>query len=219
MSNPQAEYERIGGDARDWLGMEEVLQIRVPDLQWGIDLHHLGVLWQLDGDKDGRVSFSDLETFLDACDALSVGRPPYELRSRLQGWCMLQLTGDPFGSALRCSSRAMLSSRWAVVTPRGGHDAWAAARALSTVSAEALRREEGPQRVADWACRFLWESRPEERLELAAEEREEGAEGGVDGTPHARGHAARSSTDPVGPSTPPGPLTPESARAARRGER
>lgn len=70
------------------------MRIRMPEPQWGVDLHHLGVLWQLDADKDGLVSMMDLDAFLCDCDAVSSGHPAHEFPARMQAWCMLQLTGE-----------------------------------------------------------------------------------------------------------------------------
>lgn len=81
-------------EGREWLGLEEVLRIRVPDPQRGVDLHHLGVLWEVDAGRTGRVTLADCTAFLALCHAVSQGHPSHEFRERLQGRCMLRLAGE-----------------------------------------------------------------------------------------------------------------------------
>lgn len=73
---------------RDYLKLSEVLQIKAPE-EISISFYHIGTLFKLDEDKDGRFTLQDLENYASFCDSKQKEYKPHELQSMLQGACTL----------------------------------------------------------------------------------------------------------------------------------
>eukprot|EP00891_Asterochloris_glomerata_P009664 jgi/Astpho2/9664/Aster-x1595 len=64
---------------------------RISTNPWLLDPLHLGVLWVLDSNHDGRVSLEELETLADLARKRSRCYQPHEFQSQMQGYCTLKL--------------------------------------------------------------------------------------------------------------------------------
>lgn len=84
-----AEFERVREDKkRDYLKLSEVLQLKPPE-EVTITFFHIGTLFSLDEDKDGRVTLQDLENYASFCLTKQKYYKPHEIQSMLQGACTL----------------------------------------------------------------------------------------------------------------------------------
>ena len=84
-----SEFERVKTEQqRDYLKLSEVLQIKAPE-DISINFYHIGTLFRLDEDKDGRFTLQDLENYAKFCDSKQKEYKPHELQSMLQGVCTL----------------------------------------------------------------------------------------------------------------------------------
>lgn len=73
---------------RDYLKLSEVLQIKAPE-EISINFYHIGTLFKLDEDKDGRFTLQDLENYASFCDSKQKEYKPHEMQAMLQGVCTL----------------------------------------------------------------------------------------------------------------------------------
>ena len=93
----EGEFGKLGG-GRGHLVLDEVLQLKVPS-GMGVDVAHLGVLWVLDGDRDGRFSLGELRRFIELAGQRFKHYLPHEFESSMRGFCMLQLWESVRGEA------------------------------------------------------------------------------------------------------------------------
>ena len=86
-----AEFQRILGDKeRDYLHLSEVLQIKPPE-EITLSFYHIGTLFVIDDDKDGRFSLVELEKFARFCLRKQKDYKQHEAHSMLQAACTLQM--------------------------------------------------------------------------------------------------------------------------------
>jgi len=85
----EAEFLRLSKN-RQYLVLSELLQFR-PQSMLPVDLSHLGVLWVLDNDNDGRVTLQELNSLADMCRERSTYYQNFECSAQIQGFCCLQL--------------------------------------------------------------------------------------------------------------------------------
>ena len=87
----QAEFERVRRDAtREYLILGEILQIKSQD-EYPFSFAHLGILFILDEDKDGRVTLEELINFGQFCNQHMKNYKTYEFQNQLQAFTTLQL--------------------------------------------------------------------------------------------------------------------------------
>jgi len=86
-----SEYERVLTDKeRDYLKLSEVLQLKPPE-DITINFNHIGTLYFLDEDKDGRFTLEDLMNYVGFCHEKQKHYKPHEIQSMLQGACTLMM--------------------------------------------------------------------------------------------------------------------------------
>lgn len=85
------EVERIRVDkGRDFLILAEVLQMKLPE-EISVSFYHIGTLFCLDSDKDGRFTLQDLENYASFCHEKQKHYKPHEVQSMLQGACTFSM--------------------------------------------------------------------------------------------------------------------------------
>lgn len=92
--NLQGEFNRLCPVKKQALVLNQLLQLRVNNIScspWLVDTQHLGVLFNLDSDRDGQFSLPELESFLELATRQSNKHPPHEFQSQLQGHCTYRL--------------------------------------------------------------------------------------------------------------------------------
>lgn len=82
---------RVASHARDWLNLGELLGLQLPQSGWSIDLAHLGVLYVLDKEHDGRFTLPNVLDLLEFGREQSRLHQPYEFAAQLSGFCTLQM--------------------------------------------------------------------------------------------------------------------------------
>lgn len=86
-----AEFERVRKDkTRDYLNISEILQLQSQE-EYPFTFSHLGVLFVLDDDRDGRVTIDELLHFATYCGKHMKNYKTYEFQSQLQAFTTLQL--------------------------------------------------------------------------------------------------------------------------------
>ncbi|CAL8472062.1 g11604 [Coccomyxa elongata] len=85
------EFQRLVKQGRNYLVLEEVLALRLPPSSWAVDPSHLGVLFTVDSNHDGRFTLEELLSFVDLARQRSRCYQPYEFQAQMQGFCTLQL--------------------------------------------------------------------------------------------------------------------------------
>ena len=86
-----SEYERVRKDkTRDYLNISEILQLQSQE-EYPFTFSHLGVLYVLDDDKDGRVEIEELTKFGIFCSKHMKNQKTYEFQSQLQAFTTLHL--------------------------------------------------------------------------------------------------------------------------------
>ena len=77
---------------RDYLTLPQVLKLSERSrASLPLDLSHVGVLWLLDGNRDGRVTLAELHALADLCRARSRRYQSFEFEAQMRGYCSLQL--------------------------------------------------------------------------------------------------------------------------------
>jgi len=84
------EFERLRSGGKDYLVLHELLQLRIP-FDLFVDLSHLGVLFYIDKDQDGRFPMSELFDFAILAASRSRLYKPHEFQSQIHGYCTLHL--------------------------------------------------------------------------------------------------------------------------------
>ena len=85
------EFERVQKDpSKDYLTLGEVLQLKSQD-EYPFTFAHLGLLFVLDDDRDGRVTQEELVKFGQVCNLNMKNYKTYEFQSQLQAFATLQL--------------------------------------------------------------------------------------------------------------------------------
>lgn len=82
---------RIARTGRDWLRLGDILDLQLPHCGWTIDLAHLGVLFVLDKEHDGRFTLPNVLDMLELGREQSRLHQPYELAAQMSGFCTLQM--------------------------------------------------------------------------------------------------------------------------------
>ena len=86
-----SEFERVRkDDTRDYLVLGELLQIQSPE-DFPFTFNHIGNLFVLDSNKDGRVTLDELCEFGLVCVQHLKNYKTYEFQSQLQSFSTLQL--------------------------------------------------------------------------------------------------------------------------------
>eukprot|EP01023_Acetabularia_acetabulum_P062770 TRINITY_DN778_c1_g1_i1.p2 TRINITY_DN778_c1_g1~~TRINITY_DN778_c1_g1_i1.p2 ORF type:complete len:220 (+),score=50.56 TRINITY_DN778_c1_g1_i1:283-942(+) len=83
------EFNRLKGAGADYLGLEEILRMKLPLSNWMVDLKHLGVLFVLDNKKDGKFTLEELYKFAAIAGERIRLYQPHEFQSQVQGYCSL----------------------------------------------------------------------------------------------------------------------------------
>ena len=92
------EYERVKKERkldRDWMNIEDILSFQTSNLGLGrdgsIDLGHLGILYYMDDNKDGRFTLKEMHLFIARCCAREErwDKSFTEMQTQCQAWCTL----------------------------------------------------------------------------------------------------------------------------------
>jgi Ca2+-binding EF-hand superfamily protein len=87
----EAEFQRLTATTeRDYLELNEILQLKPPE-EITLSFYHLGCLFVLDEDKDGRVTLQELIGFAGFCHEKASLYKPHEIQAMLQAACTLKL--------------------------------------------------------------------------------------------------------------------------------
>mmetsp|Transcript_26711 Transcript_26711/g.48113 ORF Transcript_26711/g.48113 Transcript_26711/m.48113 type:complete len:210 (-) Transcript_26711:90-719(-) len=87
----EAEFCRLTmGKERDYLELCEILQLKPPE-EISLSFYHLGCLFVLDEDKDGRITLEELLGFVSFCHEKAGHYKPHEIQAMLQAACTLKL--------------------------------------------------------------------------------------------------------------------------------
>lgn len=87
----EAEFYRLTtGKERDYMELFEILQLKPPE-EITLSFYHLGCLFVLDEDKDGRVTLQELLGFVSFCHEKARHYKPHEIQAMLQAACTLNL--------------------------------------------------------------------------------------------------------------------------------
>ncbi|KAK9828381.1 hypothetical protein WJX81_001823 [Elliptochloris bilobata] len=96
------EFQRVAKRGCDYLVLDELLALRLPRSTWPVAFSHLGVLYALDSDRDGRVTLHDLAALAEEARLYARQHAPHECQAQLQGACTLRLyweAAKPQGTA------------------------------------------------------------------------------------------------------------------------
>ncbi|KAK9823610.1 hypothetical protein WJX72_004211 [[Myrmecia] bisecta] len=85
------EFQRLAPEGRSHLVLRQIVQLHLPPSMWVVDTCHLGVLFVLDNDHDGRFTLEELLMLVDLARQRSRRYQPHEFQSQMQGFCTLQL--------------------------------------------------------------------------------------------------------------------------------
>eukprot|EP01024_Parvocaulis_polyphysoides_P033307 TRINITY_DN29669_c0_g1_i1.p1 TRINITY_DN29669_c0_g1~~TRINITY_DN29669_c0_g1_i1.p1 ORF type:complete len:223 (-),score=21.91 TRINITY_DN29669_c0_g1_i1:22-690(-) len=83
------EFQRLKQANREYLGLDEILKMKLPLSNWMVDLKHLGVLYVLDAKKDGKFTLDELYSFAKLAAERIRMYQPHEFQSQVQGYCSL----------------------------------------------------------------------------------------------------------------------------------
>lgn len=87
----KTEFERVRKDkTRDYLILGEILQIKSQE-EYPFTFAHLGILFVLDDDMDGRVTLDELINFAQFCNKNMKNYKTYEFQSQLQAFTTQEL--------------------------------------------------------------------------------------------------------------------------------
>lgn len=87
----QQEFDRVRKDkTRDYLIIGEVLQLQASD-EYPFNFSHMGILFVLDEDRDGRVTLEELINFAVFCMVHLKNYKTHEFQSQLQAFTTLQI--------------------------------------------------------------------------------------------------------------------------------
>ena len=85
------EFDRVKKDpTKDYLNLGEMLQLKSQD-EYPFSFAHLGILFVLDDDRDGRVTLEEFLKFGQICNLNMKNYKTYEFQSQLQAFTTLQL--------------------------------------------------------------------------------------------------------------------------------
>ncbi|KAJ1491277.1 hypothetical protein T484DRAFT_1933558 [Baffinella frigidus] len=85
-----SEFTRLCAPSREFLVLSELRQLEsIEDLP--VDIGHLGTLWVLDSDRDGRVTLNELLQFAALCAEKRRDFKEHEFTMQLQGFCTLRM--------------------------------------------------------------------------------------------------------------------------------
>ena len=86
----EKEFNAKKGRKKDYMVLKEILKLKFLD-DLSINMFHLGNLYSLDADKDGRFSLQDFIAFSSLALQQIKKYKPYEVPSQIQAFCTLQL--------------------------------------------------------------------------------------------------------------------------------
>jgi hypothetical protein len=88
----RSEFKRLSKNKSETLVLEDLLQIRTRPEDLPLDLRHLGSLYILDDNKDGRFGEAELIAFADRYATMSEALAQNtEARSHFQAYCTLKV--------------------------------------------------------------------------------------------------------------------------------
>lgn len=87
----QEEFKRLCKKSRNHLVLEEMLKFQAKGATLPVDFCHLGVLWVLDRNHDGKVTLEDFYTLAELCWQRRHCYQTFEYTAQLQAYCSLQL--------------------------------------------------------------------------------------------------------------------------------
>jgi hypothetical protein len=76
------------------LTLQHVLSFQTTGFSLPVDISHLGVLWILDRNHDGKITLDELYGLLDFCREEGMKFPTYELENNLRALCTIKLWED-----------------------------------------------------------------------------------------------------------------------------
>mmetsp|Transcript_39575 Transcript_39575/g.70962 ORF Transcript_39575/g.70962 Transcript_39575/m.70962 type:complete len:223 (-) Transcript_39575:257-925(-) len=83
------EYQRLKKEGREYLTVDELIQLKLPRSQWTVNLKNFSVMFVLDRNKDGRFTLEELQSFYElACERARLYQT-YEYMSMMHGYCTL----------------------------------------------------------------------------------------------------------------------------------
>lgn len=87
----EEEFKRLCKRNRKYLVLDEILHYHAKGATLPVDLCHLGVLWTLDRNHDGKITLEDLVSLASLCKQRSKHYQAFEYAAQLQGFCSLNL--------------------------------------------------------------------------------------------------------------------------------
>mmetsp|Transcript_9295 Transcript_9295/g.25292 ORF Transcript_9295/g.25292 Transcript_9295/m.25292 type:complete len:169 (-) Transcript_9295:103-609(-) len=86
----EEEFKRLKGDTKDYLTADDLGQIR-PIHDVFLNFQHLGTLFAIDNDKDGKVTLKELIAFAEVCALRRSMYRPHEYETQLQGYFTIEM--------------------------------------------------------------------------------------------------------------------------------
>lgn len=87
----RSEFERVlGNKQRDYLKISEILQLKLPE-EISLSFYHIGTLFVIDENKDGRFYLKELENHAAFCHNKQKNYKAHEITCMLQAACTLIL--------------------------------------------------------------------------------------------------------------------------------
>ena len=92
----EEEFRRVlkKNSAKHHLTLQHVLTFRATGFSLPVDISHLGVLWVLDRNHDGKITLDELYGLLDFCRQEGMKFPTYEQENNLRALCTIKLWED-----------------------------------------------------------------------------------------------------------------------------
>eukprot|EP00889_Picochlorum_renovo_P006802 jgi/Picre1/33832/NNA_001311.t1 len=90
----EEEFRRLARKGRNHLVLQEVLSFRTTGLTLPVDVWHLGVLWVLDKNHDGKITLEELYDLEDFCREKGSKYPSYEQEANVKALCTIRLWKD-----------------------------------------------------------------------------------------------------------------------------
>jgi hypothetical protein len=87
----EEEFNRLKRPNKNHLVLHQVLCFRTTGLSIPVDIWHLGVLWVLDRNHDGKITLEELYRLAEFCKEQGSQYPSYEQETNLRALCTLTL--------------------------------------------------------------------------------------------------------------------------------
>lgn len=92
----EEEFRRVlkKNSSKHHLTLQHVLSFRTTGFSLPVDISHLGVLWVLDRNHDGKITLDELYGLLDFCREHGAKYPTYEQENNVRALCTIKLWED-----------------------------------------------------------------------------------------------------------------------------